>query len=269
MIFHILISLFLSLSEVYAFDITKSPFSDFKLNKDIIGVHDTTSTIITPPSIIISSWSILFKNGDNDATKISKDCPDDSTVCGVIKYQNGKSPDEQILQLLSLTESGVKYSSNNDTSILATWDSVKYGDYTLNVSVQFLCENSEGDNVVVEWVDGTSVINSDVILQVKHKQFCATEDDNNNNRGDEGKNLNESGLGFFGSTIIIMAVIFAGYIIAQAWFNTSTMGSSGEFINELIDIVVESISSIPRLLMEVVNKITGDSSSSRGGYSAV
>lgn len=257
-----------TIAQVNSFDITKNPFNVLKLSKDVLGSHSAYYTHSTPPSTITAEWFVLLKDGDSDKTKIGGDCPDDSTVCGVIKYHDDKNSDNRVLQVLSLSETGVQYKTENDKPIIAVWNSVKYGDYTLDVNVNFLC--SDSTDVVVNWINGTAVIDSNIILNVNHRDFCSKNNDkkDGNDNGKDNKS-NDSGLGFFGSTIIIMAVIFAGYIIAQAWFNTSTMGSSGDFMNELVDVVVESFSAIPRLLAEVVGKITGGSSSSRGGYSAV
>lgn len=268
MIFQLILLLVTVVSQVNSFDITKNPFNAFKLSKEVLGSHSASYTHVAPPSTIIADWFVLLKDGDSDKTKISNDCPEDSTVCGVIQFHNENNSENRILQIFSVTETGVQYKSENDKPIVAYWNDVKYGDFTLDVNVNFLC--SDSTDVAVNWINATTIIDSDITLNFSHKDFCSNKDGKKGGSdNDQDKKNNDSGLGFFGSTIIIMTVIFAGYIIAQAWFNTSTMGSSGDFLNELVDVIVESFSAIPRLLAEIVSKITGSSSASRGGYSAV
>lgn len=265
MLIQLLFSLAIFLLHANAFDVTKNPFDTFKLSKDVIGVHSVSSSHNTPPSTITSEWNILFKDGNSDKTKLPDLCPENASICGVIKYHDDKNSDDRPLQILSLSEENIKYSNDDNNPIVASWEGVQYGDYKIDVSVNFQCIDST--EFTMEWVNASSTFDSNILLNIKHKDFCNTDGGNKDNK--DKNNDKDSGLGFFGSTIIIMAVIFAGYLVAQAWFNTSTMGSSGDFMNELVDVVVESLSSIPRLLMEVIGKITGGSNSSRGGYSAV
>lgn len=258
-----LIQVFTCLSLSDAFIVSKPPFDSFDLNS-MIGAHTISSQHETPPSIMVADWYFLFKRSTTDSDKIGNGCPDDSTLCGKIFT---KDHEDLPIQLFSISDDNVNYSVNNGTSdIVATWNGVRYGEYTIDVNVNFQCSTS--DDSLIEWLNDSLIIKDNLNFNWKSKQFCSKD-----NSGDKPKPGNDeasnSGLGFFGTIILIMAVAFAGYLVAQAWFNTSTMGSSGDFFNELVDTVIESVSSIPHLFIEIINKITGSSHSSRGGYSAV
>lgn len=259
----LLIQVFTYLHLSTAFVVSKPPFDSLNIH-DMIGTHMLSLEHETPPSVMMTSWYFLLKRSASDNDKIGYGCPDDSTLCGRIST---KDNDNSPIQLFSVSENNVNYSINNETSdIVASWNAVKYGEYTIDVTVNFQCSDSEDS--LLEWLNDSIVIKDNLNFNWKSKQFCSKDND-----GDKPKSGNDgqtsSGFGFFGTIILIMAVAFAGYLIAQAWFNTSTMGSSGDFFNELVDAVIESISSIPHLFIEIVNKITGNSNSSRGGYSAV
>lgn len=259
---HLLAEFTLMLGLAWSFDISKPPFQQLKLDVPKIVSFSTEKN--TPPSKITSNWSVLMKDGDGDKTELGNGCPGDSTLCGIITADDSKTP----IQLFSVSEANVQFAAGTDTQpITASWQSVAYGDYTIDVTLDFLCNNST-DPDSIEWVDPTLLIEGNLHFSWKNGQFCAS----NGGPGDADRGRNtdsDGGLGFFGSVLILMAVAFAGYIVAQAWLNTSTMGSSGDFFNELADSVVENLHSIPRLVVEVVNKITGNGSSNRGGYSAV
>lgn len=269
-----LIFLFFNVLSVIAFDISKSPFSTLKLNNDILGVHQSSIQHNLPPSIITSTWYLLMKKGSSDAGKIGNGCPDDSTICG-ITTTNSDSNDEKTIQLLSVSEQDISYNITTDRGIIANWYNIAYGDYKIDLSINFQCTDS--DTEIIEWKDNTILIQDNINLIWKNKQFCSStnpshDNDNNDNSDNDNNDSNPSnndGMGFFTMFFLIIIVVFAGYLVAQAWFNTSTMGSSGDFFNELTDTVVESFSNIPRLIIEVINKITGNTNSSRGGYSAV
>lgn len=277
---HFFISLFFLISfyftllnKIYAFDLSKDPFKDLNLNDNILGIHSIENKFSEPPSTIISSWFILMKKNNNDAAKIGNGCPDDSTLCGIIKLDNNDNVNP--IQLFSVSDNNVNYEIDSNTSNqIAKWNSISYGDNLIDVILIFECNNN--DNDVIEIHNNTSpFISKEISISWKNKQFCKNDNDNNNNNGgndDKNKKENDkdSGLGFFGTTFLIGAVAFAGYLVAQAWYNASTIGSSNDFFNELVDISIEGLSSIPRLVLEVINKITGSASnSSRGGYSAV
>lgn len=268
----ICISHFLSLA--VAFDITAKPLDGLKLSDKILGIHSTELKHSTPPSTVISSWYVLMKKGNKDAAKIGHGCPDDSSLCGIITFDTDKDGSKPI-QLLSLNDNDAQYDfdfTSEPELALIRWKSIKYGDYNIDVSISLQC-NDLNDNDILEWSNNTSsFIDSNVDLVWKNKEFCTNDNKNGDGKNDKNKDKDDSdsGLGLFGMLFLIGVVAFAGYIVAQAWFNTSTMGSSSDFFNELVDIAVESLSSIPRLAMEIVNKITGSgSNSSRGGYSAV
>lgn len=260
----------LLLSIVSAFDISKDPLKSMKLSDEILGIHSVENKISAPPSTIISTWYTLMKKNENDAAKIGNGCPDDSTLCGIIKVDGKDSPNP--IQLFSVSDKDVIFETDSSSTLpIAKWNDVTYGDYSVDVSVYFKCGTD--DNLdIIELNNMTSpFITENIQISWINKQFCAGNNNKDGgNRGDDNKDVADSGLGFFGMSFLIGAVAFAGYLVAQAWYNASTMGSSSDFFNELVDIAVESISSIPRLIMEVINKITGsNSNSSRGGYSAV
>lgn len=268
---------FTLLNKIYAFDLSKDPFKDLKLNDNILGIHSIENKFSEPPSTIISSWYILMKKNNNDAAKIGNGCPDDSTLCGIIKLDNNKDNLNPI-QLLSVSDNNVNYEIDSNTSNqIAKWNSISYGDNLIDITLIFECINN--DNDIVEIHNNTSpFITKEINISWKNKQFCTNDnknkngddDDNNGGNNDKKENEKDTGLGFFGMTFLIGAVAFAGYLVAQAWYNASTMGSSSDFFNELVDVSIEGLSSIPRLVLEVINKLTGSASnSSRGGYSAV
>jgi hypothetical protein len=261
-----ILQLFWGFNLVSAFDITKPPFDDLKLSGNVLGLHTLASEHNTPPSKIQSNWHFLMKNGDSDAAKIGKGCPDDSTLCGIFTGMDTSKP----IQLFSVSDKDAQFTfDNSSSSYFADWNGVTYGDYTIDVRLQFQCSDSEDNEL--EWTNESLLIENNLNFIWKNKQFCYKNknNDNSKNPNNNDSSSSSSGLGFFGTIVLIMAVAFAGYLVAQAWFNTSTMGSSGDFFNELVDTVVESVSSIPRLLIEIINKITGSSNTSRGGYSAV
>lgn len=264
------------LEAVTAFDITTGFFPQLKVDETIVGVHESEFQRVNPPSTIVSSWYLRMQKGKaSKGDAIGHGCPDDSTLCGVIKVAS----EADAIQMLSLTETDALFKYDEKTGLVAEWKGVSYGDLTLCVQLDFTCVDTSED--AIEWANHTtSFIDGDVHLVWKNREFCSKSGGNNDggdkgNKGSDGgdkgdNNAKDSGLGLFGMLFLIGAVSFAGYLVAQAWFNTSTMGSSSDFFNELVDIVVESLSSIPRLVLEVVNKITGGGgNASRGGYSAV
>lgn len=260
--------IFLLISIASAFDISKFPFDSLLINDDALGIHTLKLSHNTPPSTIFDDWYFLFSKGPSDAAKIGNGCPDDSTICAIISNTFGdNNKDKNLIQSFSLNLDNVNFIGNNN--LTANWENVKYGDLNLNVNINFECSDSFDDDI--QWIDPTYLIQNDLTFSWKNKYFCSSngKDNNGDNNNDNNKPKNESSMGFFGSFIIISAIIFAAYLVAQAWYNTSTMGTSSEFLNELFDTVIESLSTIPRILMEIIGKITGSSSSSRGGYSAV
>lgn len=253
-----------------AFDITQLPFSELKLDDKLLGINEYKSQLDTPPSFISSNWFFLMKKGENDAAKIGNGCPDDSTLCGIItaSKDSKSSPDlTKPIQLFSLSTENVVYSSDVQSSVIANWKDVPYGERNINVTLSFGCSDSEENQISLE--SNSIFIEGDLSFTWKNKAFCRKNDKDNGGSGDDKDSKEDAGLGFFGSVIIFVAVIFAAYIIAQAWFNTSTIGSSSDFFNELTDSFLESAASIPRLIGEVIGKITGRNTSVRGGYSAV
>lgn len=257
------------LEAVTAFDIGKDYFSKIRVDDTIVGVHSSEAKQVTPPSTIVSSWYAMMQKGKPSGDNgIGHGCPADSTLCGVVRLNSG----DEAIQLLSVREEDGEYTYNEKEGLRAEWSGVAYGDLTLNVLLDFTCVDSAEEHIA--WVNHTSAfIDGDVHLAWSNKQFCNKDGSGGNGDGGDGsKDSQDSGLGLFGMFFLIGAVAFAGYLVAQAWFNTSTMGNSSDFFNELVDIVVESLSSIPRLILEVVNKITGGGAAgnaSRGGYSAV
>lgn len=254
---------------VTAFDIGKEYFTKMRVDDAIVGVHSSEAKQVTPPSTIVSSWYAAMQKGKpSSGNGIGHGCPADSTLCGVVRLDTA----DEAIQLLSVREEDGKYAYDEQRGLRAEWSGVAYGDLTLTVVLDFTCVDSAEDRL--EWVNHTSAfIDGDVHLAWSNKQFCSKDGrSGGDGGGDGGKDPQDSGLGLFGMFFLIGAVAFAGYLVAQAWFNTSTMGNSSDFFNELVDIVVDSISSIPRLVLEVVNKITGGGAAgnaSRGGYSAV
>lgn len=275
----------LTIYHAIALDISKSPLVELNLSDNMLGIHSLTEETKTPPSITSISWYILLKKGSSSASKIGNGCPDDSSICAITKVKTSQntldvtdndtdidisdneseSESESVIQLFSLNDDQLHFNETAEELTL-TWQDITWGDHKMNGHIKLLCDES-ADKDIFEIIDSKTFIDDTNVILWKNKQFCA------NDKGDDDDKSADKGMSNFTVFFLILIVIFAGYLVAQAWFNTSTMGSSGDFFNELVDTVIESFSSIPRLIGEIISKITGGSSGSsnntRGGYSAV
>jgi autophagy-related protein 27 len=254
------------LSLVSAFDISAPPFDELNLKDDMMGVYEIHSTKQSPPSTVTIDWYFALSKGLPKSGLIGHGCPDDSTLCGIVNYKTDSqgSSDGKPIQLFSLNSQAFKY--ENFTAIS---NNVIFGDLTLKATVDFKCSESATSSDL-QWDNPSVFIDQDMSFSWYDKRFCAGGNSDSGNDKDKNKD-SESGstFGFFGTFLLIIVVAFAAYIVAQAWYNTSTMGNTNDFFNELTDTIVESLSTIPSMIMEVIRKLTGGGSSSRGGYSAV
>ncbi|GMG40284.1 unnamed protein product [Ambrosiozyma monospora] len=134
--------------------------------------------------------------------------------------------------------------------------------------INLICNESAGDNFDGLKLD-SKFDQSLLKLPWESKHCCASAeapDDDKKSNPDKGDD--SSGWGFLTWLFILLVLIFAAYIVGQAWINTSSMGNSSEFFTALVDSIVETCSKLPELIKEILAKVTGGGGN-RGGYSAV
>lgn len=234
--------------------------------KNMAGVHSLSIDYNTPPSKQITRWLINFKMDSNDKSQIGFSCPDGSFVCGETSLVLESDKDKTIItQLISFSEKDTTIErTGNGTWV--TKSKGKWGDeIDSTLELRIKCdESTSGD--AISWLnhDG-NIFSKDTILGWKNSAFCYTDVPNNGgNKNDDEDN----GLGWFTILFIFALATFGAYLVLQAWYNTSSMGSTNDFLNELFDVVVENFSRIPTFIGEILSRITGGGSN-RGGYSAV
>lgn len=265
---YLFVLILISLNNAFALDISKAPFNAFPEIKSLAGLHNLSIIQDTPPSTQTTNWWILLTRDSKDAGKIGHSCPDDSTLCGetLITVDNDK---EILTQLFSVNEKDASIIGNVNDGINVTWTGAKWGEHLIDVTLLMKCSTeSSSSSDSIEWVGETvGLFGPKIDLRWYNTVFCANGSPGNGD-DDNDQVKSGSGLGWFTSLFLISFVIFAGYLVGQAWFNTSTMGSSSDFLNELTDVVVDNLARIPMFVGEVISKITGGGSN-RGGYSAV
>lgn len=143
-------------------------------------------------------------------------------------------------------------------------------DSTLELKIK--CDESATTDVITWSGHEGNIFSEHTTLEWSHSAFCSKDIPQDGNDGtpgeDNGSDDDDDGLGWFTMFFIFVLALFGAYLVLQAWYNTSSMGSTTDFLNELFDVVVEHFSRIPTFIGEVLSRITGGSSN-RGGYSAV
>lgn len=241
---------------VLSLDINLPHLHAFPHIENEVGVHNLTLSHRTPPSTRTTTWYILLNNGQEDSIMIGNGCPDNSSICAITKVDLNNGEDSIITEIFSVDQKYTRIDSF-DYGTFISWDRIPWGDLNVDVSLELICSNNDFDNT--ESLEYYGMSDGDVAsynsIRWNSQSFC--------------KHASGKGWGFFSILILVSTVALAGYLITQAWFNISKMGSSSDFFNELMDTVVENFSKIPQFVGEVIQKISGSRNSNRGGYSAV
>lgn len=248
---------------IQALEANDPTFKDLKKIGELAGLHSLTVVYETPPSVQTTTWKVLLKKDSNDKTTIGADCPADSVVCGETTItKDGK---DSVSELISFSEKDLSIEKTSDDTWTASAKS-KWGEADSTLQLVIKCENSDADEI--KWLDHDgNLFYKDIKLEWTNYAFCVNATTPSPPTGGDDK-PSDDGMGWFSTIFVFLIACFGIYLVAQAWLNTSSMGTMSDFFNELVDVVVDHFSRIPTFIGEIVYKITGGGNN-RGGYSAV
>ncbi|VEU21366.1 DEKNAAC102450 [Brettanomyces naardenensis] len=269
-----ILCVFLLLSTGLSIDLSNKAFKDYNAIKEIAGIHDIEKSKSTPPSTTTQKWYINMvdpsrKDLPKDMGDI-KECPSGSQICGLTTIKLPGSDSEEITsEIFSFSSKLVpQFKEEDDGKLSVSLKGANWGDSTLDAVLNLKCTSDDD-----ETLDATFDYSS-LKVNWKNKLFCkdqkAGDGKNKKDHKDGDKkegDKSHDGWGAFTWIFILLVLALAVYIIGQAWINTSRVGSSSDFFNELGDASVETLGKVPEFVKQVVTKVTGGAD--RGGYSAV
>ncbi|GME84393.1 unnamed protein product [[Candida] boidinii] len=244
-------------------------------------VIDGVKKIETPPTETTYSWYLSLYNPE-----IKSSYPDirnvencqGSQLCGLTSVLDKKGV-SLLSEVISIpTDVSPKYitelqenGSNDDTNgtsnyFKAIFSEVKWGNNLIGAEIKFICDKDSTDTSnhlnVVSWDK------ANIQLEFKSPLACESIEGSEPPTGSKPPygDDDSSGWGFFTWLFILLVIIFASYIIGNAWINVNRVNGN-EFLNELIDVFIDTVTRIPQFIREIVSKFSG--SNDRGGYSAV
>lgn len=266
------------LASATAIDLSAEAFKNYPGVKKLAGVHQIKKTRSTPPSKTTQLWYINLVDPDSKDSKKEIDiegCPSGSQICGLTNVDiDGKEVTTEIFSFSN--QLNPKFNENVDRKheLVVALNGANWGDSTLNAALHLVCSkksssieaNFDYETLKVKWTDEAFCTDSDA------GGDDDGDDDDNDDDGKRGKHHKKphsghESWGWFTWLFILVVLALAGYIIGQAWINTTRMGNSSEFFNELGDSLVETVGKAPEFLKQVATKVTGGAD--RGGYSAV
>lgn len=248
--------------------------SNYRIAESVLLVEDELDT---SPSKTHDSWFInpCEQNGEKERPS---ECQKQALVCGLERVNLDKK--DFLTQSIAITQ-GAKYEIEElgDTvGVLFKFKEVKWGNNVLDAIFEFQCDsNLKKDELVYStWrTDGVDVV-------VKGPSGCKRDGKDNDNggnndsdNGDEDKKKKPQkssswSMSIFGS-LFIWALLFTGiYLLVISYLNTRG-GSFNDFRDEFNTRSAEFITSLPKFIKEVVNKVLGNrqTTADHGGYSAV
>ncbi|KAG7800552.1 hypothetical protein KL929_000091 [Ogataea haglerorum] len=249
-----------------AIDISDEHFAAYPKMKELIGSHLVSKTEETPPSTKKITWYLKIIDSGSGSFKddtFPSECPKDSQLCGLTEISL-PNRDPVITEVFSFSNKLTPQFDVNTSSFTVNLLGANWGAYTLDARIEFVCaseDNAEGLKLAM--FDYSTV-------SLHYETACACKSDERppkDRKNKSPKNDDSNSWGVFTWLFILLVIVMASYIIAQAWINTNRVGSSHEFLNELVESIVETVTKLPEFLREIANKLF--SSGSRGGYSAV
>lgn len=236
-----------------ALRVDDAAFRDIPQVRELAGVHSVSEEMRTPPSVRTTRWQFLLLENESDTTQIGGECPEGSFACGVTSVVLDNDKEKTIVtEIIALAEKDTVVSHSATGEIWTVNSNGKWGDEDVTLELSMNCQREGEDNI--EWTQHTLTKKNSI--KWSSSKFCPGP----------GKPP-QDGMGWFTFFFIVCLAFFGAYLVLQAWYNTSSMGSASDFLNELFDVVVENLSRLPSFIGEVLSRITGGQS--RGGYSAV
>ncbi|OUM51016.1 hypothetical protein BVG19_g97 [[Candida] boidinii] len=274
----ILISLILSVCS-QCLDLSSEFFNKYSKLKSLQSgpVINGFKKIETPPTETTYNWYLALYNPEIESSypdiKNVENCQG-AQLCGLTSVidRKGVSLLSEIIWIPTdvspkyITELEETGKDNNGTSsyFKAIFNEVKWGNNLIGAEIKFICDSTDNSYHldVVSW-DKTNIQ-----LEFKSALNCESIEGSEPPTGSKPPygDDDSSGWGFFTWLFILLVIIFASYIIGNAWINVNRVNGN-EFLNELIDVFIDTVTRIPQFIKEVVSKFSG--SNDRGGYSAV
>lgn len=252
----------------YSIDVGGPELAEFDL-QSIVGIHRSSLIQDYPPSTSNFTVYLDLSEGNKYHPFNVENCPENSQLCAINRLSiPGK--DDIISEIVSIPRNLQPLITKLEaTGIDIAFSGVQWGSQKLSASIRFFCSRDEGGLKVTKWSK------RHLDLQWFTPLACASgqskkppppgEGGGGHENYDNG-NDDSSSWGWFTWLFIFMVIIFAGYVIGNAWINANGNGSN-EFLNEVVDSLVEVLNRLPSFLKEIWNKIFGNDE--RGGYSAV
>ncbi|KAH3665765.1 hypothetical protein OGAPHI_003953 [Ogataea philodendri] len=258
--------LFLLVRLTAAIDISDSHFAEYPDIKQLAGVHQVDKTEETPPSTKKLSWYVNIYDPSSKDSKNDLDVPEcskDSQVCGLTQITL-PDRDPLVTEVFAFSNKLNPQFEDNSSSITVKLQGANWGALSLDTEIEFICgtEDTKDNLKLVSFDYSTAKFTFESKYACKSSQQPPKDGKEKSPKSDDSNSW-----GFFTWLFILLVIMMATYIIAQAWINTNRMGSSHEFLNELIESIIETLSKLPEFLREIGSKLF--SSGNRGGYSAV
>ncbi|ODV95665.1 hypothetical protein PACTADRAFT_17162 [Pachysolen tannophilus NRRL Y-2460] len=272
----------------FAIDVAHDALSDYKIGQ-LIGIYELSSIRDTPPSVTNLTWvlNIYDSKADKSSSKLKvENCPENAQLCGlttvslpgkdailteIISFPNNLKFNTRVEENIDYFQRGMNDSDFLEIEI----EGANWGKNSINAHLKFICDKSSNNKLGLN-INGLTFQGwngYDLYTEWVTTAACAGTEGSNpskpppkQNHGENG-NDDSSHWGWFTWLFIFMVLLFAAYVIGNAWINANS-SSGNEFLNELIDSFIDILHRIPSFLQEIWNKIFG-SSSERGGYSAV
>ncbi|QPG72763.1 hypothetical protein FOA43_000064 [Brettanomyces nanus] len=267
-----LIVLSLLVSTVFSIDLSNKAFKEYTAIKNIAGVHNIEKTKSTPPSTTTQKWYINMVDPEQkDLPKDIEDvkgCPSGSQICGLTTVKLPEGDDKEVTtEIFAFSSKLVPQFDDDDEhdELTVKLSGANWGDKTLEAVLNLKCSPDKKEDSLDVVFDYTTLK-----INWENNAFCkdaSAEKPHGKHHKDDHRHGKDRSWGLFTWFFILLVLALAGYIIGQAWVNTSRVGNSGEFLNELGDATVETAGKVPEFLKQVVSKVTGGGD--RGGYSAV
>lgn len=238
-------------TQAWALDCSAKELEHYNF-KAIEGVYTAETTLDTPPSKTILSWSLgVCKNVDKSDT-----CPENSDLCGVKKIQNG---DKDVLAEVigfnaNLAKSYTTF-SDHESGVIVEYTGATWGPNLVDAEITFVCDKNGGEKFNITSWDTTSFKG-----EFRTEAACLTR---HNSRADGEL------WGWFTWGFIFVVLFLSIYIVGGAWFQYSrgNLIDFGLALREVLENFVDLLRGLPAFVREIVEKVSGNSN--RGEYSAV
>lgn len=218
----------------------------------LIGVHTVSTISNTPPS----TSNVTFYLSVYDKIPIvieNENCPKDSSLCIVteISLPSGETIVTEVKSMSSIADKGAKINRylTGESLITLEFPNWPWGEVMINTVINVECDRYLLDETMEAFLNFNALN-----IRLFSNQSCTKVKDDS------------SSWGWFTWLFIFMVIIFAGYVIGNAWINANSTGNN-EFLNALLDSIVDILNRLPAFLKEIWTKIVGNRG--REEYSAI